>query len=287
MPVGNKSQRSRVQGGWAKPSSAVSKPSSKQREEKASENIHKLPVWVGKRSEVDDPPNISIRFQQPAEKDLKLDDTHTRLITEPGVYDLSAEPSGVSRIKLFHNFVDEKSAARMFTELSNEVPWEQKSDVKDGVRYLQPRVVAWYGDQGYSYSGLSHSPRPQLLSPLLEVKHLLEENTGLQFNSVLCNLYRDNKDHVSWHSDDEELFGRLPTIASVSLGDTRMFELRRKVKPNSEGEFVYKEFVKVPLPAGSLLLMEGATQLDWQHRIPTEYHDRGPRINLTYRNIVT
>lgn len=73
----------------------------------------------------------------------------------------------------------------------------------------------------------------QLLSPLLEVKHLLEENTGLQFNSVLCNLYRDNKDHVSWHSDDEELFGRLPTIASVSLGDTRMFELRRKVKPVS------------------------------------------------------
>ena len=60
-----------------------------------------------------------------------------------------------------------------------------------------------------------------------------EGNTGLQVNSVLCNMYRDGKDHVSWHSDDETLFGRLPTIASVSLGDLRVFELRKKVEPVS------------------------------------------------------
>ena len=46
-------------------------------------------------------------------------------------------------------------------------------------------------------------------------------------------MYRDGKDHVSWHSDDETLFGRLPTIASVSLGDLRVFELRKKVEPVS------------------------------------------------------
>ena len=47
------------------------------------------------------------------------------------------------------------------------------------------------------------------------------------------SICRDCKDHVAWHSDDEALFGRLPTIASVSLGDTRMFEMRKKVPPVS------------------------------------------------------
>ena len=65
------------------------------------------------------------------------------------------------RVKLFHNFLDDDWSNRLFDELNEHVPWEQKSDVKNGVRYLQPRVVAWYGDMGYSYSGVNHPPRPQ------------------------------------------------------------------------------------------------------------------------------
>lgn len=69
---------------------------------------------------------------------------------------------------------------------------------------------------------------------LREVQVMLEKMIGRSFNSVMCSLYRDGKDNVSWHSDDEEIFGRNPTVASVSLGDTRMLELRKKSEPVSE-----------------------------------------------------
>ena len=65
------------------------------------------------------------------------------------------------------------------------------------------------------------------------IKNHLEEVTGLQFNSVLANLYRDGHDHVPWHSDDELSLGQEPTIASLSFGDSRNFQLRKKPPPVS------------------------------------------------------
>ena len=67
----------------------------------------------------------------------------------------------------------------------------------------------------------------QMTPALRIVKTRLEENTGLQFNSVLANLYRDGHDSVAWHSDNEGSLGDNPTIASISLGDMRMFEMRQ------------------------------------------------------------
>lgn len=64
---------------------------------------------------------------------------------------------------------------------------------------------------------------------LLELKAKLEENTGLSFNSMLANLYRDGHDLVSWHADDEKSLGPNPTIVSLSFGDVRNFELRQKL----------------------------------------------------------
>jgi alpha-ketoglutarate-dependent dioxygenase alkB family protein 3 len=118
------------------------------------------------------------------------------------------------------------------------------------------------------------------------LKERIELNTGLQLNSLLANLYRDGHDHVSWHCDDEPALGDQPIIASLSFGDTRNFELRKKsTLLENDGNVVYTEYVKVPLDAGTLLIMEGAIQNDWQHRVPREYHDRGPRVNLTFRVI--
>ncbi|XP_067946418.1 alpha-ketoglutarate-dependent dioxygenase alkB homolog 3-like [Watersipora subatra] len=281
---GKASRRSRVQGGWANSSP---QSSAAHKKTAAVEDVHKLPVWIGNGKDSDLPQQSALKFHQPDEKDMQNDAAETQLITTPGIYDLSDEPSGISRVKLFHNFLDAEAAAKLMKDLLENVPWEQKCDIKDGRARSQPRVVAWYGNVEYSYSGLTHPPRPDWLPSLLEVKKMLEENSGLQFNSVLCNMYKNGKDHVSWHSDDEPLFGRLPTIATVSLGDTRVFELRKKVPPTDTGEYIYREYVRIPLPAGSLLLMEGATQLDWQHRIPIEYHDREKRISLTYRYVVS
>ena len=75
---------------------------------------------------------------------------------KPGVYDLSTEPSGSSRIRLFPGFIDSKECQWMFEQLHAELPWRQRSDVKEGVEYLQPRMTAWFGDFPYSYSGVRH-----------------------------------------------------------------------------------------------------------------------------------
>ena len=74
---------------------------------------------------------------------------------------------------------------------------------------------------------------------LLTLKNQIEENTGHTFNSLLCNLYRNEKDSVDWHSDDEPSLGRCPTIASLSFGATRMFEMRKKPPPVSSPFIIF------------------------------------------------
>ena len=51
---------------------------------------------------------------------------------------------------------------------------------------------------------------------------------GRRFNSVLLNLYRDGRDSVSWHADNEPGLGRDPVIASLSLGAVRRFQLKHR-----------------------------------------------------------
>ncbi|EHA99850.1 Alpha-ketoglutarate-dependent dioxygenase alkB-like protein 3 [Heterocephalus glaber] len=133
---------------------------------------------------------------------------------------------------------------------------------------------------------------PQQWHPVLRtLKHRIEENTGHTFNSLLCNLYRNEKDSVDWHSDDEPALGRWPVIASLSFGATRTFEMRKKPQPTdgpkapSERMLQLDQQRKIPLDHGALLVMEGATQADWQHRVPKEYHSRELRVNLTFRTV--
>ncbi|MBZ3876228.1 Alpha-ketoglutarate-dependent dioxygenase alkB-like protein 3 [Sciurus carolinensis] len=106
---------------------------------------------------------------------------------------------------------------------------------------------------------------------LSTLKNRIEGNTGHTFNSLLCNLYRNEKDSVDWHSDDEPSLGRCPVIASLSFGATRTFEMRKKPPPEENGDYTFVERVKIPLDHGTLLIMEGATQADWQVRTGTYY----------------
>lgn len=211
-----------------------------------------------------------------------------RIIDVAGSYIISTEPSGVSRIQLLHNFIEQSECDWIFEQLSNEVPWKQQPVTKAGLTYLQPRLTAWFGEHPYAYSGISHELNLNWTPTTEMLKDRIEEVTGFTFNSVLANLYRDGHDHVPWHSDDEYSLGDKPIIASLSFGDTRNFELRKKPPPDFKEpeDCDYPEYIKIPLDAGSLLIMEGCVQNDWQHRVPREYHDRQPRLNLTYRTIL-
>ncbi|MGA1201931.1 MAG: alpha-ketoglutarate-dependent dioxygenase AlkB family protein [Planctomycetota bacterium] len=180
-------------------------------------------------------------------------------------------------------FVGEREAARWLEELRSSLPWRQESIRIFGKTMPVPRLQSWHGDPGagYRYSGLDLEPLPW--TPLLtEIRGRIEAVVGgPPFNAVLANLYRDGRDSMGWHADDEPELGPEPVIASLSLGASRTFHLRHRTR---------RELGRLDLQlgTGSLLVMRGRTQECWQHALPKRTGRSGPglRINLTFRRII-
>ena len=169
----------------------------------------------------------------------------------------------------------ERSNADVLAQLIADTPWRAEIVTVYGKQHPQPRLTAAYGAAPYTYSGLTIHPLPW--TPLLQsIKDAVERASGYTFNSVLLNYYRDERDSMGMHSDDERELGRNPVVASVSFGATRTFILRHKAS---------KDTIKLDLPDGSLLLMAGALQHHWQHGINKRTKRIGPRVNLTFRSI--
>lgn len=163
----------------------------------------------------------------------------------------------------------------LLDQLMATTPWEQETITLFGRSVQQPRLTAWFG-VGMDSTTRYRTSRPALPWPpsLKAILERLQEHTGVDFNSALANLYRDGMDSVAWHADDEPALGRDPVIASVSLGSTRRFLLRRRDRTRT---------YEVALRGGDLLVMAGATQRLWLHSIPRTRRPTGPRINLTFR----
>jgi alkylated DNA repair dioxygenase AlkB len=166
-------------------------------------------------------------------------------------------------------------AHRLFEELIAGIDWRQEIARMMGRRVPIPRLTAWHGEAGYLYSGIQMNPAPWS-PPLLEIRAIAEACAGQAFNSVLLNLYRDGRDSVSWHADNEPGLGRDPVIASISLGATRRFQMKHR-RSNHR--------VSLDLPHGSCLVMAGPTQHHWLHQVPKTARPAGPRINLTFRTM--
>jgi alkylated DNA repair dioxygenase AlkB len=171
-----------------------------------------------------------------------------------------------------------QQADDLFARLREELPWAQESLLIFGRRHAVPRLVSWHGDRGarYRYSGVVHEPAPWT-AVLLAVRDRAEDLAGCRFNSVLANLYRGGRDGMGWHADDEPELGPEPVIASVSLGATRRFRLRHRTSGETR---------TLELTHGSLLVMSGPLQRHWLHSVPKTARPVGPRINLTFREIV-
>lgn len=183
-----------------------------------------------------------------------------------------------AEIYFYPSFLTENLADRYFYSLQQDVDWQQDSIKIFGKRLPQPRLTALFANNGksYSYSGITMHPR--LFSrELIEIKEKVEKKTSTKFTTCLLNYYRDGKDSIGWHSDDEKELGRDPVIASLSLGAPRMFHLKHRNDPRLR--------FKLKLPNGSLLLMKGPTQHFWHHQIPKTGKKTGSRINLTFRRI--
>ncbi|KAA2285474.1 alpha-ketoglutarate-dependent dioxygenase AlkB family protein [Arenimonas fontis] len=180
------------------------------------------------------------------------------------------------RLHFVAGWLGAEEADALFEGLSAQVPWEVHRIRLFGREVESPRLSCWIGDSGasYVYSRTRFEPRPWLPA-LQELRLRLERETGARFNSVLANLYRDGADAMGWHADDEPELGARPVIASVSLGATRRFLLRHRRERGRR--------LALELPHGSLLLMSGDTQANWQHALARTVRPVGPRINLTFR----
>ena len=195
---------------------------------------------------------------------------------EPALQHLNIEDADIS----FMQQIDlGEPTDDVLRELIEETPWRHEAVTIYGKKFMQPRLIAWYGDpaQRYSYSGIALDPLPWT-STLSRIRRVVDELSGEKFNSVLLNFYRDHRDSMGFHSDDEKELGPAPVIASVSLGATRTFVLKHRTRPELGP-------IRIELASGDLLLMKGLTQRNWKHGIDKQTKQCGPRVNLTFRRI--
>ncbi len=174
------------------------------------------------------------------------------------------------------NTFDLDEADLLYKKLLSDIEWKQEPIKIYGKMIMQPRLTAWYGEQGKDifYSGISMKPYPWSAA-LLEIKERVEKILQVKFSSALLNLYRDGNDSLGWHRDNEKELGPNPTIASVSFGASRTFFLR-DYKTKSEKH-------SIELEHGSLLVMKKETQHHWEHSIPKRKRVLDPRVNITFR----
>ena len=182
-------------------------------------------------------------------------------------------------VNYFGPILSSADTRRHYETLLRDIPWKHDEAVIFGKRIVTARKVAWYGDSNFSYT-YSGTTKTALVwtAGLAELKAVVEKLAGTAFNSCLLNLYHDGNEGMAWHSDDERSLGRDSTIASVSFGAEREFRLKHKR---------LDEKVSVLLESGSLLVMKDTTQTHWLHSIPKSKKITSPRVNLTFRTMVT
>lgn len=175
------------------------------------------------------------------------------------------------------NYIKEPEVSDLFERLKLQVDWKTEYMSFYGKITKLPRLNAYYGEKDYVYSGILNKKReyPEVISAV--IKHSSELVSLSTFNSVLLNYYRNEKDTISWHSDDETSLGANPEVASLSFGQERVFYIRNKTT---------KLVTKLTLESGSLLIMGNNSQVNYEHKLPRVNSKLGERINLTFRKVI-
>ena len=154
----------------------------------------------------------------------------------------------------------------------------------------QGRLTAYCGEPGaiFAYVGLVCSPmpwHPSLIEPLERVNQTIARAHETVCTACLLNRYELGEGHIPWHQDEVRAHGAAKLVVALSTGGERPFDLRRRTEPEQQK--------RVRLPPGSVLVMAGEAQRDWEHSLPLETyvgpdgaHISAPaRISLTFRSI--
>lgn len=181
-------------------------------------------------------------------------------------------------VNYYGRIMNGSEAQYYYDRLMETIVWRNDEAIIFGKLILTKRKVAWYGDKEFLYTYSNTTKKALPWTPeLLALKKMAETQSGTQFNSCLLNLYHDGQEGMAWHSDDEKSLGVNTVIASMSFGAERKFSFKHKTT---------KATTSLLLEAGSLLIMKGATQTNWLHRLPPTTKITRPRVNLTFRTIV-
>ncbi len=183
------------------------------------------------------------------------------------------------RAEYINHFYDAEVSDSLFTNVLGSLTWESDQIFMFGRLVTTARKVAWVGDPDclYTYSGVQKIPQVWT-KELLQMKHKLEQLTGHTYNSCLLNLYHTGDEGMGWHSDNEKDLDSTTPIASVSLGARRKFAFRHKQDKTTSSIF---------LEHGSLLIMHPPIQEHWHHSLLKTKTITSPRINLTFRKILS
>ncbi len=180
-------------------------------------------------------------------------------------------------VKYFGKIFSDKDSTIFFEKLINNIQWANDEIIMYGKKIITKRKVAWYADDGisYTYSNTTKNALP-FTNELLQIKKIVEANTDNTFNACLLNFYHNGNEGMGWHSDSEKEIEENSCIASTSFGAERKFMLKHRTT---------KETITIILENGSLLSMEGSTQKHWLHQLPKSAKISSPRINLTFRKM--
>ena len=168
-------------------------------------------------------------------------------------------------------------ADKLLETLLERNQWEREIFKIYGKSISAPRLTSWFSDPmvSYRYSGKKRIGNP-FTPELFQLRQILNARLNVHFNFVLANFYRDGKDYVGWHADDEPDLGSRPLIASISLGESRRFRVRHNSRKVTES---------IDLVHGSLLIMRGQSQSHFKHCLAKTKRLVNSRINLTFRTI--
>lgn len=181
-------------------------------------------------------------------------------------------------VNYYGKLLHKKEADFYFTKLLETIEWRNDEAIIFGKKIITKRKVAWYGEKPFEYT-YSNTTKYALgwTKELLELKIVIEKETGETFNSCLLNLYHNGEEGMAWHSDGETDLKKDGAIGSLSLGAERKFAFKHKQT---------NEKVELFLEHGSLLVMKDTTQTYWLHRLPPTKKVSTPRVNLTFRTIM-
>lgn len=136
---------------------------------------------------------------------------------------------------------------------------------------MQNRKTCFFArDSGlnYRYSGINNTNCKGFPPVVERICKKVSKKLGIQFNYCLLNLYKDGRQTIGWHADDERDLAPGSVIASCSFGAERFFDLRRRDN--------YADKLRTNLESGSMIVMGRGTQTHYHHQVP-------PRFNLTFR----